>query len=50
MEILKDKTKGNILIEIEKVLDGMLSELCLNYVVDKANPEDTKEEEKPADE
>ena len=50
MEILKDKTKGNISIEIETELDGMLSEFCLNYVYKKAKPEDTKEEEKPTDE
>jgi len=38
MEMLKDKTKGNISEDIEKVLEGMLSELRLNYVDEKAKP------------
>lgn len=42
MEMLKDKTKGNISEDIEKVLEGMLSELRLNYVDEKANPEEKK--------
>jgi len=46
MEMLKEKTKGNISSEIEKVLDGMLSELRLNYVDEKAKPEAKKAEEK----
>ena len=44
MEMLKEKTKGNITEDIEKVLDGMLSELRLNYIDEKAKP-DTKVEE-----
>ena len=32
MAMLKEKTKGNISEEMEKMLDGMLSELRLNYV------------------
>ena len=44
MEMLKVKTKGNITDEIEKLLDGMLSELRLNYVDEKAKPEDKVEE------
>ena len=36
MEMLKDKTKGNIGTDIEKVLNGMLSELRLNYVDEKS--------------
>ena len=40
MEMLKVKTKGNINDEIEKLLDGMLSELRLNYVDEKANSKD----------
>ena len=47
MEMLKDKTKGNISEDIEKVLEGMLSELRLNYVDEKAKPEEKKVEEKP---
>ena len=45
MEMLKAKTKGNISEDIEKVLDGMLSELRLNYVDEKAKPETKVEEE-----
>jgi hypothetical protein len=45
MEMLKVKTKGNITDEIEKLLDGMLSELRLNYVDEKAKPENKIEEE-----
>ena len=50
MEMLKDKTKGNISEDIEKVLEGMLSELRLNYVDEKAKPEEKIVEEKPKDE
>lgn len=46
MEMLKDKTNGNISEDIEKVLEGMLSELHLNYVDEKAKPT-KKVEEKP---
>ena len=45
MEMLKAKTKGNITDEIEQLLDGMLSELRLNYVDEKAKPENKIEEE-----
>jgi len=45
MEMLKAKTKGNITDEIEKLLDGMLSELRLNYADEKANPENKVKEE-----
>ena len=45
MEMLKVKTKGNITDEIEKLLDGMLSELRLNYVDEKAKPKNKVEEE-----
>jgi hypothetical protein len=48
--MLKDKTKGNISEDIEKVLEGMLSELRLNYLDEKAKPEEKKVEEKPKDE
>jgi len=51
MAMLKEKTKGNLPKELEKLLDGMLSELRLNYVDEKSkNPEKVKEkkvEEKP---
>ena len=43
MEMLKVKTKGNVTDEIEKLLDGMLSELRLNYVDEKAKPENKVE-------
>ena len=49
MEMLKVKTQGNISEDIEKMLDGMLSELKLNYVDEKAKPEakpEVKEETK----
>ena len=49
MEMLKVKVKGNISEDIEKMLDGMLSELKLNYVDEKAKPEvkeETKKEKK----
>lgn len=42
MEMLKDKSKGNISEDIEQVLDGMLSELRLNYIDEKAKPEEKK--------
>jgi len=45
MEMLKVKTKGNITYEIEKLLDGMLSELRFNYVDEKAKAEDKVEQE-----
>jgi len=45
MEMLKVKTKGNITDEIEKLLEGMLSELRLNYVDEKAKPENKVEQE-----
>ena len=32
IEMLKVKTKGNTTDEIDKLLEGMLSELSLNYV------------------
>ena len=50
MTMLKEKTKGNISEDIEKVLDGMLSELRLNYVDEKNKSTETpeeKQEEKP---
>ena len=45
MEMLKVKTKGNITDEIDKLLEGMLSELGLNYVDEKAKPENKVEQE-----
>ena len=50
MTMLKEKTKGNISEDIEKVLDGMLSELRLNYVDEKnksTEKTEEKKEEKP---
>ena len=46
MEMLKEKTKGNISPEIEKILDGMLSELKLNYVDEKGKPKNENKDEK----
>tara|TARA_B100000768_G_scaffold180040_1_gene199064 strand:- start:1234 stop:1479 length:246 start_codon:yes stop_codon:yes gene_type:complete len=45
MEMLKVKTKGNVLGEIEKVLDELISELCLNYFDEKAKAENKVDEE-----
>jgi hypothetical protein len=45
MEMLKVKTKGNTTDEIDKLLEGMLSELSLNYVDEKAMPEYKVEQE-----
>ena len=45
MAMLKVKTKGNISEDIEKMLDGMLSELRLNYIDEKAKPEPKAEED-----
>jgi|TARA_B110000459_G_scaffold130333_1_gene142640 hypothetical protein len=45
MEMLKVKTNGNINDEIEKLLDGMLSELRLNYVDEDVKSENKVEEE-----
>ena len=51
MAMLKEKTKGNISEEMEKVLDSMLSELRLNYVDEKSKTsekeKEKKKEEKP---
>ena len=46
MEMLKVKTKGNVTYEIEKLLDGMLSELRLNYVDEKVKQETEKSDDK----
>ena len=46
MVMLKEKSKGNISEDIEKVLDGMLSELKLNYVDEKGKPEQKEEVKK----
>ena len=54
MEMLKDKTKGNIGTDIEKALNGMLSELRLNYVDEKSKAtekvDEKNQQEKPANE
>jgi hypothetical protein len=50
MEMLKDKTKGNISEDTEKVLEGMLSELRLNYGDEKAKSKEKKVEEKKVEE
>ena len=46
MAMLKEKTKGNISEEMEKMLDGMLSELRLNYVDEKSKATEKVEEKK----
>ena len=51
MAMLKEKTKGNISSDMEKMLDGMLSELRLNYVDEKGKSDvelkDEVKKEKP---
>ena len=50
MAMLKEKTKGNISEDIEKMLDGMLSDLRLNYVDEKSKTlekAEEKQKEKP---
>jgi len=46
MEMLKEKVKGNISEDIETVLEGMLSELRLNYVDEKSKSSEKIEEKK----
>ena len=46
MTMLKEKSKGNISDEMEKILDGMLSELRLNYVDEKSKPSEKADEKK----
>ena len=47
MAMLKEKTKGNISEDTEKMLDGMLSDLRLNYVDEKSKtPEKVEEKQK----
>ena len=47
MAMLKEKTKGNISEDIEKMLDVMLSDLRLNYVDEKSKtPEKVEEKQK----
>ena len=46
MAMLKEKTKGNIPEEMEKMLDGMLSELRLNYVDEKSKTPEKVEAKK----
>ena len=43
ISMLKEKTKGNISEDIEKMLDGMLSELRLNYVDEQSKKETEKD-------
>ena len=45
MKMLQVKTKGNTTDEIDELLEGMLSELDLNYVDEKAKPENKVEQE-----
>ena len=45
MEMLKAKTEGNITDETDKLLEEMLSELRLNYMDEKAKPENKVEED-----
>ena len=47
MAMLKEKTKGNISEDIQKMFDGMLSDLRLNYVDEKSKtPEKVEEKQK----
>ena len=47
--LLNEKTKGNISDDNDKMLEGMLSELRLNYVDEKSKSSDKKEENKAED-
>ncbi len=47
MAMLKEKTKGNISEDMEKMLDGMLSELRLNYVDEKGKSPEKMQESNP---
>ena len=50
MKMLQVKTKGNTTDEIDELLEGMLSELDLNYVNEKAKQETkVKQETKESD-
>ena len=42
MTMLKEKTKGNLSEEMEKMLEGMLSELRLNYMDEKSKTSEKK--------
>ncbi len=46
LAMLKEKTKGNITEDMEKMLDGMLSELRLNYVDEKSKASEKVKEGK----
>ena len=46
MAMLKEKTKGNISDDMEKMLDGMLSELRLNFVDEQSKASEKTEEAK----
>lgn len=43
LSMLKEKTKGNISEDVEKMLDGMLSELRLNYIDEQSKNETEKD-------
>ena len=45
LDVIKEKTKGNLSPDLLKILDGMLSELRLNYV-DEMNKQSNVETEK----
>ncbi len=52
MEMLKEKTKGNLTPDEEKFLNGTIAELQLNYVDEMKKPpavEEKKEEGRPED-
>ena len=46
MVMLKEKTKGNLSEDVLKILDGMLSELRLNYVDEKNKVKEPDVEDK----
>jgi len=48
MQMLQEKTKGNLTADEEKLLTGVTAELQLNYVdeLKKPSPEEKKEEQK----
>jgi hypothetical protein len=38
VEMMKEKTKGNLSPDLQRILDGLLTELRMNYVDESAKP------------
>jgi hypothetical protein len=48
LEMIKEKTSGNLADEEQRFMDQVLQELRLNYVDEAAKPEASAAEEKPS--